>query len=102
MARTDTNAKQQTFSISAPSAMSVVLADDFTQWQERAIAMQAKAAGYGIHMSNSHSGTIAIASLWQVARRVEVQTLCGQSLRHSSCREASRLTLNDRLPGSVP
>lgn len=38
MART--NGKNQTFSIGAPGAMSVLLAGDFTHWREQAIPMQ--------------------------------------------------------------
>lgn len=32
--------KQQTFSISVPGAMSVMLVGDFTHWQERPISME--------------------------------------------------------------
>jgi 1,4-alpha-glucan branching enzyme len=46
MARRDTNTKQQTFNIIAPGAMSVMLAGDFTYWQEKAIPMQKQAGGY--------------------------------------------------------
>jgi len=98
MARRDTNTEQQTFSITTPGAMSVILADDFTQWQEMAIPMQ-KAAGYGRQVSNLHPETTTIASLWTaMVRQLGAHTPRGQSLRHSKCREASRLTLNDRLP----
>jgi 1,4-alpha-glucan branching enzyme len=45
MARRNTSAKKQTFSITAPGAMSVMLAGDFTQWQEKAIPMQKEAGG---------------------------------------------------------
>lgn len=45
MARKNTNAKQQTFSITVPGAMSVKLAGDFTNWQENAIPMQKEASG---------------------------------------------------------
>ena len=102
MARRDTNTEQQTLSITAPGAMSLMLADDFTQWQEMAIPMQ-KAAGDGRQESDLHPETTTIASLWTaVVRRLGAHIPRGQSLRHSRCREASRLTLNDRLPGSVP
>ena len=35
MARKNTNTKQQTFRITAPGAMSVMLAGDFTHWQRQ-------------------------------------------------------------------
>jgi 1,4-alpha-glucan branching enzyme len=37
--------KQQVFSISAPTASSVMLAGDFTQWQEKPIQLKKEAAG---------------------------------------------------------
>jgi 1,4-alpha-glucan branching enzyme len=45
MARKNPNLKRQTFSITAPGAMSVMLVGDFTHWQEGAIPMQKKAGG---------------------------------------------------------
>ena len=45
MARRNTNEKKQIFSITAPGATSVMLAGDFTQWQEKAIPMQKQAGG---------------------------------------------------------
>ena len=45
MARRNTNTKKQTFSITAPGATNVMLAGDFTQWQEKAIPMQKQAGG---------------------------------------------------------
>ena len=45
MARKNTNGKKQTFSITAPGAMSVLLAGDFTHWQEQAIPMRQQAGG---------------------------------------------------------
>ena len=40
MARKDNATKQQTFSITAPAAMSVQLVGDFTHWQEESITMK--------------------------------------------------------------
>ncbi len=48
MARRDTSSKQQTFTIIAPGAMSEMLADNFTYWQEKAIPVQKQAGGYGM------------------------------------------------------
>lgn len=48
MARSDTNTKHQTFPVTAPDAISLMLAGDFTQWQEKAIPMQMLAGGYGM------------------------------------------------------
>lgn len=45
MARTNSNNNTQTFSISAPGAMSVLLAGDFTHWKEQAIAMRQQRGG---------------------------------------------------------
>lgn len=40
MARKNHTTKQQTFSITASTAMSVELVGDFTEWQEKPIAME--------------------------------------------------------------
>jgi 1,4-alpha-glucan branching enzyme len=45
MARINTNNKKQTFSISAPGAISVLLAGDFTHWQELAVPMRQQKGG---------------------------------------------------------
>ena len=45
MARRHTNGKKQTFTITAPGAMSVLLAGDFTHWQEQAIPMRQQKGG---------------------------------------------------------
>lgn len=45
MARKNNHAKQQTFRITAPSAVSVQLVGDFTHWQECPINMQKEADG---------------------------------------------------------
>ena len=39
------NQQQQTFAITAPTAMSVLLAGDFTHWQQRAISMKKHPGG---------------------------------------------------------
>jgi 1,4-alpha-glucan branching enzyme len=39
------NKNKQTFSITAPGAMSVMLAGDFTQWQEKPISLTKKEGG---------------------------------------------------------
>lgn len=44
MARPNTN-RQQTFSITAPKALSVQLVGDFTRWQEEAIEMERQRGG---------------------------------------------------------
>jgi 5'-AMP-activated protein kinase regulatory beta subunit len=44
MARSKTN-RQQTFSITAPKALSVQLVGDFTRWQEEAIEMDRQKDG---------------------------------------------------------
>ena len=44
MTRKD-NIRQPTFSITAPTAMSVLLAGDFTHWQEQAIPMKKQSGG---------------------------------------------------------
>jgi 1,4-alpha-glucan branching enzyme len=44
MARKHTKNKQQTFSITAPDAMTVALVGDFTHWQEKPIHLK-KATG---------------------------------------------------------
>jgi 1,4-alpha-glucan branching enzyme len=45
MARRNTNGKQQTFSITAPGAMNVALAGDFTNWQQKPIPLQPQGGG---------------------------------------------------------
>jgi 1,4-alpha-glucan branching enzyme len=45
MARKNANDKKQTFSITAPGATSVLLAGDFTHWQEQAIPMRQQSGG---------------------------------------------------------
>jgi 1,4-alpha-glucan branching enzyme len=45
MARKNANGRKQTFTITAPSAMSVLLAGDFTHWQEQAIPMRQQRGG---------------------------------------------------------
>jgi 1,4-alpha-glucan branching enzyme len=45
MARKNTNGKQQTFSITAPDATSLMLVGDFTKWQEQPIPMKKGASG---------------------------------------------------------
>lgn len=45
MARKLTKQKKQQFSITAPSAMSVLLAGDFTHWQQKPIPMKKEPNG---------------------------------------------------------
>lgn len=45
MARKRKSPRQQTFSITAPTAMSVLLAGDFTHWQQGAIPMERQEGG---------------------------------------------------------
>ena len=45
MERRNTNAKQQTFRITAPVAMSVLLAGDFTHWHQHAVPMKKESDG---------------------------------------------------------
>jgi 1,4-alpha-glucan branching enzyme len=45
MARKNPNVKRQTFLITAPGAVSVMLAGDFTHWLQGAIPMQKQADG---------------------------------------------------------
>ncbi len=45
MARKNDTIKEQTFSITAPTAMSVQLVGDFTHWQEKPIAMKKERGG---------------------------------------------------------
>ena len=45
MARKNTNTRQQTFSITAPAAMSVLLAGDFTHWQRQPVPMRKGSGG---------------------------------------------------------
>lgn len=45
MARKKIDQQPQTFSITAPTAMSVLLAGDFTHWQQAAIPMEKQAGG---------------------------------------------------------
>ncbi len=45
MPRKPTKAPSQTFSITAPAALSVMLVGDFTQWQEKPISMTKKEGG---------------------------------------------------------
>ncbi len=45
MAQNMTHSNQQTFSFTAPTAMSVLLAGDFTHWQDKAIPMKKDAGG---------------------------------------------------------
>ncbi|MEK7674355.1 MAG: glycogen-binding domain-containing protein [Verrucomicrobiota bacterium] len=45
MKRKTNNQQPQTFSITAPAAMSVLLAGDFTHWQEAAIPMERQEGG---------------------------------------------------------
>ncbi|MBI4327693.1 MAG: isoamylase early set domain-containing protein [Chloroflexi bacterium] len=43
--RKNNHSQSQTFSFAAPTAMSVLLAGDFTHWQEKAIPMEKQADG---------------------------------------------------------
>ena len=45
MAQSATQNVQQTFSFTAPQAMSVLLAGDFTHWQDKAIPMKKDSGG---------------------------------------------------------
>lgn len=45
MARKNTNGKQQTFSMTAPDATSVMLVGEFTHWQEKPIALKKGSGG---------------------------------------------------------
>jgi len=45
MAHKHKNGRQQTFSITAPAAANVMLAGDFTHWQENPIPMQKQSGG---------------------------------------------------------
>ena len=45
MARKEHAGKQQAFSITAPTAMSVQLVGDFTHWQEKPISMKKESGG---------------------------------------------------------
>lgn len=45
MASKNNHRKQQVFSLTAPAAKSVMLAGDFTQWQEKAIQLKKEPTG---------------------------------------------------------
>jgi 1,4-alpha-glucan branching enzyme len=57
MARKNTDTKLQTFSITAPDAMSVMLVGDFTHWQEKPVGMAKQQGGVWTAKVNLPPGT---------------------------------------------
>lgn len=69
MARSSNSTKQQTFSITAPTAMSVQLVGDFTHWQEKPIAMKKEQGGVwriGVELTpGTHHYRFLVDGQWQ-------------------------------------
>lgn len=53
----ETATKRQTFSITAPGALSVMLVGDFTQWQDKPISMVKREGGLWTASVNLSPGT---------------------------------------------